>query len=420
MATSAMRTIFWLLLLFVAAVVAAAFLGRNDALVTVFWSPWRLDMSLNLFLITLLIACTVVYLALQALNALIGLPQRAREWRLAKRDRVAQGALRESLAMFMSGRYTRAHKAAKRAVTIQSETPELGADPEFTMLANLLAAGSMHRLQDRARRDEHLSAALAAAGGNGTRPAEEGARLMAAEWAYEDRDAERALELIGDLGPGVGRRTQALRLKLQAARLARRPVEALKTARLLAKHQAFSPEAAKGLLRSLAIAALESARDADQLRRTWQQLDASDRRDAFVAARAAVLMAGLEQAEEARAWLKPFWEAVTQRNSEELAALGPALVAARAGMGADWLPRLEAAVLAHPGDPHVAYALGRALAEIKLWGKARQQLERCADNERLPARMRRSAWLVLAELAEQDGDVQRASLCYRSAALVDG
>src|SRR5262245_37372682 len=178
-----MRNIFWLLLLFAAAVVAAAFLGRNDALVTVYWAPWRLDMSLNLFILAFLVVCTVVYVALQAINALIGLPQRAREWRIAKRDRVAQGALRQSLAFFMSGRYSRAHKAAKRAVTIQSETPELGADPEFTMLANLLAAGSMHRLQDRARRDEHLTAALEAAGGNGTRPAAEGGRMTAGEWA---------------------------------------------------------------------------------------------------------------------------------------------------------------------------------------------------------------------------------------------
>ena len=44
--------------------------------------------------------------------------------------------------------------------------------------------------------------------------------------------------------------TQALRLRLQASRLARQPMEALRTARLLAKHQAFSKVAAQGLLRS--------------------------------------------------------------------------------------------------------------------------------------------------------------------------
>ena len=72
------------------------------------------------------------------------------------------------------------------------------------------------------------------------RSAEEGARLLAAEWALDDRDAPRAIELLNALPLGVARRTHALRLKLQAARLGRLPQEALKTARLLIKHQGFS------------------------------------------------------------------------------------------------------------------------------------------------------------------------------------
>ncbi|MCW7541074.1 heme biosynthesis protein HemY [Aquabacterium sp. A7-Y] len=414
-----MRTIIWTILLFAAAVVAATFLGANDALVTLYWAPWRLDVSFNLFIIALVLTVAVVYVSLQGVNALVGLPRRAREWRLTKRDRSAQQALRESLALFFGARYTRAHKAAQRAMTIHDETPELGSDPEFTMLAHLLAAGSMHRLQDRTRRDDHLSQALAAARGSGTRPAEEGARLMAAEWALEDRDADRALELIGELSPGVARRTQALRLKLQAARLARQPLDALRTARLLAKHQGFSQAAAVGLLRSLAIEALESARDADQLRRVWQQLDAADRRDAFVASCAATMMTELGSAEDARAWLKPFWDQAASLGSEERAELTRALVASLRGMGVDWLPRLEAAAQADVRDPHLAYALGCALAEVQLWGKARQQLERCGADPRLPARERRAAWRQLAAMAEREGDQARLHRCFREAAEIE-
>ena len=81
---------------------------------------------------------------------------------------------------------------------------------------------------------------------------DDGARLLAAEWALDDRDGPRAEALLAELQPGVARRTLALRLKLQAARLERRPMDALHTARLLANHQAFSSTAAQGLLRSLA------------------------------------------------------------------------------------------------------------------------------------------------------------------------
>jgi uncharacterized protein HemY len=142
---------------------------------------------------------------------------RAREWRVARRDRSGQAALRDALAQYFGGRYTRAQKSAQRALAIQVETPELAQDNEFTVLGHLLAAGSAHRLQNRALRDEELRQALAIAGRSpSARSAEEGARLLAAEWALDDRDAPRALQLLGELPPGVARRTHALRLKLQA------------------------------------------------------------------------------------------------------------------------------------------------------------------------------------------------------------
>lgn len=414
-----MRTVVWLMLLAVAAAVAAAVLGKNDAMVTLFWAPWRVDLSFNLVLVGLLLAMLGLYAALRGLDVLVGLPRRAREWRIAKRERSAQQALREAMVLYFGARYSRAHKAALRALTIRRETPELPADDDLEVLAHTVAAGSMHRLQDRARRDEHLAQALAGASGNAAqRAAEEGARLLAVEWAVEDRDAERALELMAGLAPGAARRTHALRLKLQATRLAERPVEALKVARLLAKHQAFTPLAAQGLLRSLAIKALDAARDADQLRRVWQQFELADRRDAFVAARAARALVAFGEAAEARALLKPFWDDMAECQADERAELAVALAEAIAGIGSDWLPRLEAAVAAQPRDALLAHVLGLALVELQLWGKARTQLERCADDASLPARQRRQAWLTLAEMAEREGDEARANACYRKAARI--
>ena len=148
-----MRNVIWILLLAGVAVVAAAALGTNDGLVTFYWRGWRADLSLNLFLGLLIGTCFVFVTAIQTARSLIGLPQRAREWRVARRDRNAQASLRDALAQYFGGRYSRAQKSAERALTIQSDTPELAQDNEFTVLSHLLAAGSAHRLQDRAGRD---------------------------------------------------------------------------------------------------------------------------------------------------------------------------------------------------------------------------------------------------------------------------
>ncbi|MEO7055321.1 MAG: heme biosynthesis HemY N-terminal domain-containing protein, partial [Caldimonas sp.] len=207
-----MRLTIWFVLLFAVAVVAATTFGTNDGLATFYWGGWRLDVSLNLFLLLLVGGCFLIVGVIQGVNSLAGLPRRAREWRVARRDRRGQAALREALALYFGGRYTRAQKAAQRAIAIQAETPELDQDNEFTMLGHLLAAGSAHRVQNRALRDEELRLALAPAQRSAaTRSAEEGAHLLAAEWALDDRDAPRALELLDELPLGVARRTHALR-----------------------------------------------------------------------------------------------------------------------------------------------------------------------------------------------------------------
>ena len=412
-----MRNVIWFVLLFGVAVLAASTMGTNDGLATFYWRGWRMQLSLNMFVVLLVGVCFVLVSAIQAVSALVGLPERARQWRVARRDRTAQAAFRDALAQYFGGRYSRAQKSAQRALLIQADTPELAQDNEFTVLGRLLAAGSAHRLQDRAGRDEQLALALELSSRSAAaRSAEEGARLLAAEWALDDRDAARALELLGVLPQGVARRTHALRLRLQATRLGRQPQDALKTARLLAKHQGFSKAAAQGLLRSLAFESLDSSHDVDQLRRVWLQFDPVDRRDPFVASRAADRAATLGAFDEARGWLRPFWERIAELGADERTAVSMSLVNAVSGIGVEWLPRLENAAQALPRDGAVAVAVGVALAERQIWGKARMILEQAASDRTLLSALRRRAWLSLATLAQHDGDTQRSAECFEAAA----
>jgi HemY protein len=362
-------------------------------------------------------SCFTLVSSIRAVNSLVGLPRRAHAWRVSRRDRTAQAALREALAQYFGGRYSRAHKAAQRALLIQAQTPDLVQDDEFTVLGHLLAAGSLHKMHDRPQRDEQLSAALKLSSTSVlARPAQEGASLLAAEWALDDRNAERAWELLSTLPPGVARRTHALRLRLQAARLAGLPQDALRTARLLAKHQAISSIAARGLLRSLAFELLEGACDVDQVRRVWWTLDTADRKDPLVAARAATRLAFHGAQPEARSWLVPFWDRLSELADDERSAIALALVPTLDGMGPDWLPRIEAAVRSHPRDHALAFAAGCAFSQCQLWGKALLHLERAAPAAELDNTTRRHAWLLLAQLAKEQGNTPRAAVCYETAA----
>ncbi len=415
-----MRGIVWLVLLFTVAVVAATLLGSNDGLVTFYWQGWRTDLSLNLFVILLVASCALGVLAVQGITLLSTMPRRASAWRAGRREEAAQQAFREALAEFFSARYGRARKAAEKALAIQADTPSLQGDANFRLLAQLLAAGSLHRLQDRPQRDRFLALALQTARKPGSQqPADDAARLLAAEWALEDRDATRALDALGQLPPGAARRTQALRLKLQATRMARQPLEALHTARLLANHQAFSPVVAQSLLRSLAGEALDGVHDAQQLRRLWAQFDNADRRDPAVCARAAVRAVQLQAHEDARLWLRPLWDMLSELSREDRESVALALIDASPGIGPEWLPRLESAAQAYGHEPAVVAAVGQAFAARQLWGKARRLLEQAAGAPSLPGQTRRAAWRQLAALARQEGQPERAAECDRAAAAID-
>ena len=415
-----MRGVVWVVLIFTVAVVAATTLGPNDGLVTLYWRGWRTDLSLNFFVLLLVGTCLVLVAAVQAFSLLVSLPQRAGEWRALRRERAAQAALREALAESFAGRYGRARKAARRALAIQADSPALAPDSEFRLLAQLLEAGSLHRLQDRPQRDDVMRQALAATRSGVTqRAGDDAARLLAAEWALDDRDAPRALEMLAALPPGTARRTLALRLKLQATRMAREPLEGLHTARLLANHQAFSPVVAQSLLRSLAAEALENVHDVQQLRRLWGQFDAADRRDPIVTARAVQRAGQLKAFDEGRQWLRPFWDRLSELSRDEREQVALALIDCANGIGTDWLPRLESAAGAFGHEAAVVAAVGQAFAERQLWGKARKLLEQAAASPSLPGRTRRAAWRQLAALARQEFDEERAAACERGAAAVD-
>jgi hypothetical protein len=140
-----------------------------------------------------------------------------------------------------------------------------------------------------------------------------------------------------------------------------------------------------GLLRSLAGEAIDDTHDVQQLQRLWQQFDAADRRDAAVAARAALRAVALGSAADAREWLRPFWDRLGELERDDRER-GAGAVRRRARHRHDWLPRLEPRSQAHGHEAAVVAAVGMAFADRQLWGKARKLLEQ-APAPPLPLRV---------------------------------
>ncbi len=425
-----MRAALWLLGLFGVAVAVALIAGNNPGTVTVFWPPYRVDLSLNLVIVAVTVLFVVLHLALRALAALFAMPGHARSWRLQHQERALHVSLLEALSHLLAGRFIRARKAAE-FVLVKEAAVTRGLDgvsysARLRALAHLLAAESAHTLQDKVARDDHFAKAIEQAARPDAQGVSEALQLRAARWALEDHDAQRALQWLDDMPVGASRRTIALRLRLDAARMARHVAPALETARLLSKHRAFSPLASERILRSLALELVSSAHDPDQLIRVWSRLEVSERAIPEVTLAAVQRMLDLDgDVGVTRTWLLPLWERMlahadeftTVQRTDLIQALEQGFSLASGAPEPSWLTRIELAQTAHPGDALLQYLAAIACMRLQLWGKAQQLLVQSLPRLK-GSKLESIAWQSLALLAEQREDSEVAARAWKKAATL--
>ncbi len=423
-----MRLLLWFLGLFAVAVASALFAGNNDSTVTLFWPPYRVDLSLNLVILSGVVIFVVLYAALRALATLVALPGQAQRWRVQHQAHAIHLGLLDTLTYLASGRFTRARKAAQDVLaqerTLARDEQALPYRARLRAITHLLAAEGAHALQDRAERDEHLRLALAQASRRKEPEVRDGLHLRAARWAFDDRDAPTAKQQLEDLSGGAARRTLALRLRFKVARLAHETRLALETARLLAKHRAFSPASSQSLIRVLALELIGSAHDPAQLEKVWTQMDEVERAMPDVATVAAqrLLQLGGDISLSLQ-WLLPIWEQLIHPQAslsqdqrvKLILALERSFAASEGQIDSTWLARIESAQMKNPRDALLQYLAGVICMHLNLWGKAQQMLKqalpRLQDED-----IQRRAWRALAVLAEQRDDAVAAAQAWRQAA----
>lgn len=428
-----MRAALWLITLFALAAAGAWMAGNNQGTVTLFWFPHRIDLSLNLAVLVVLLVVLLVILAQRALSAFLALPQRAQRWRLQQKERASHAALLDSMGHLMAGRFLRARKAAEQTLAkealLQASGVTLDHAVSLRTLAHIMAAEASHALQDKTQRQQHLDQALAQLQGSAGAERQtllEGTQLRAARWSLDDRDATASLARLSALPPAVGRRMAAMRLQLKAARLAGQPDKALETASLLAKHRAFSPEAAESLVTRLILDLLGQTHDPEALQRIWKRLTPSQRLMPFVAAEAALRCLQLGgSAAMARLWLQDLWIPMQANPSvwsdAQLLRVVQAFDACLPAVGAEdafvWLSRMESAQQSQPRAAHLQYLAGMLCLRQHLWGKAQSLLAQAVKNLQAPV-LQRKAWMALAELAQQRQDPVQAAAAWKEAAMV--
>jgi HemY protein len=394
-----MRFFLWLLILFAAAIGLAVFAHFNMGNVVFFYPPYRVDLSLNFFVVLAVLLFALLYFVLQAIDLTRRMPARVAAYRRDKREREGNRALRDAFKALLEGRFGHAEKAAARAA----------ASPDNAGLAALIGAQAAHRLTQPARRDVWLTKA-------GKDNMLKTARLMTTlELMVDDHRHEAALEAVQELNASGTRHIHAMRWALKANQQARKWPEVLRLVSMLDKHNALHPALSRRL-RELAYENLLAQRphDAESIRRLWQSIPSADRLQPFVAVHAANAFNACGLYGEARGIVEKAlaveWDERLVRAYRGSAAVeGSSELLAQIEHCEQWLAK-------HPADAELALTLGALCLKQKLWGKAQRHLEQALSDAERSSTVR-EAHLKLAQLHEALGQQEEAGTHYRQCAL---
>lgn len=394
-----MRIFLWLLILFATAIGLAVTAHFNAGNVVFFYPPYRVDLSLNFFLLLALLLFFLLNMILAAIRSTRELPGKVAAYRKEKREREGNRAVREALKALFEGRFGHAEKAAKRA----AESPaNLG-------LAALIGARAAHRMRQSERRDAWLASIE---GDNALKTA----RLMTTiELLVDEHRPELALEAVQELNISGTRHIHALRLALKANQRAKKWPEVLRLVRSLDKHNALHPALSRRL-RELSYEDLlcDRSHDVESIQRVWGMIPSADRVQPFVAVRAAGAFNAKGLHDDARIVVE---EALAAEWDERL------IRAYRASAGVEGSPALLSQIdrcenwqRERPADAELALTLGALCLRQKLWGKAQRHLEQ-ALSDATEASLVREAHLKLGQLHDALGNAEDAASHYRQCAM---
>lgn len=395
-----MRLLLSLLMLFAAAIGLAITARFNVGNVVLFYPPYRVDLSLNFFLLALVVLFAFMYVGLRTLRRLQRLPGRVVAYRREKREREGNKSLREALKSLFEGRFGHAEKAAVRAAT----------SPDNAGLAALIAARAAHQMLQRERRDTWLATI-------GDDSPLKTARVMTQlELMVDAHQPERALVAFGELSAGGTRHLQALRLALKAQQQSGNWPEVLRLVRVLDKHGALHPALSDRLL-ELAYDNLLSdhVHDAESIKSLWASIPAVDRLKPFIAMQAAKAFSQQSLQNDARLLIEKAlaanWDGRLLRSYRDCVAEegSPALLAQ--------IECCERWIVRYPNDPELELTLGVLCLRQKLWGKAQRHLEQALSDATEVITVR-EAHLRLAQLHEALLHVDEAAAYYRQSALL--
>jgi len=372
-----MKFLVWLLALFTAAVTLTLF-ARNPGYVLFVYPPYRIELSLTLFVFGLLLLLALGYVSARLLIGLLHLPGHVRSYREQRALGQSRAAMMEALSAFFEGRYAAAEKAAVRAMESGDRS---GINP-------IIAARSAHELREFDKRDHYLASVTGKSVGENTM------RLIAqSEFMLDQKQPHSALSALNELNNTVHHKhVGALQLELRAQQQAHNWDGVLSTVAQLEKRSAIPGLTALHAKQQAWLEKLNMPQqDLKALTSLWKSIPDALKKESKIAAVATPSFVRFNDCKSAQQILTDSLN--THWDSDLVTLYGDCkegnLLSAQINQAEKWLPK-------YPDDAGLLLALGKLCLNQSLWGKAQSYLD--ASISLQPSK---AAYTALAQLAEK-------------------
>lgn len=384
-----MKYLLWLLGLFAAAVAVTA-ISNNSGYLLLVVPPYRIELSLIMFIILLVLGFVAGYVLLRLLVSVVKLPSYVQRFRLERAQTKTRELMDEVLGAFFEGRYAAAERAAVRAM-------KLG---DTSALHPIIAARSAHELREYKKRDAYLAA------NEGKQIGDSTMRLMTTtRFMLDQRDPRAALSALKELSDnGVKGHLGALSLELKAHQQAGDWDEVLRVLDQLEKRKAIDATMASQIRQQAWLWKIRHQEDLAGLMNCLKTIPVELKRRRMIAATAARALIKLGGGSLAQQLLSDSLDA--QWDSELVALYGDCLTSDVTGQ----IEQAEKWLNQHRQDAGLLLALGKLCMHQRLWGKAQSYLD--ASISLAPGY---GAYTALGQLAQSQGKPDDAAQYFRQA-----
>ena len=355
-----MKLVFWLLTLIVAAGVIAFAAKYNSGYVLLVAQEYRIELSLNMFLVLLIALFFICYFIVRLIFATLRLPSTLRKFRIRKRHEAAHVALLNGMKEFLEGRYTKAEKTANKALKFKEPS-------EFIAINATIAARSAHELSRYSQRDEFINVLESKAPDETTLHV-----ITKAELLLDDNHHEEALKILHSLDTvEKNQRNAILRLELKAQQQANNWEKVLDLVDQLTKRNALNELLAEELRHRAHLENFKNiAWNRQLLNRYWRNMPSAEKENSTIAyfgAQAHIALGDCTKAQQIiENSLNKHW------NSELVSIYADCMqsnVTRQIEYAETWWLKF------YPNDFNLLLTLGKLCIRCELWGKAQNYLE---------------------------------------------